>query len=55
MATANVEDMKQRVSKIFQNKPVVNRPTNLPNIPGIFRKKWVTVSRNAVRILLEGI
>ncbi|KAJ9580267.1 hypothetical protein L9F63_004080, partial [Diploptera punctata] len=42
-ATANVgqgvEDMKQRVSKIFQNKPAVNRPTNLPNIPGIFRKK----------------
>ncbi|XP_069701255.1 RAB11-binding protein RELCH homolog [Periplaneta americana] len=43
MATANVgqgvEDMKQRVSKIFQNKPAMNRPTNLPNIPGIFRKK----------------
>ncbi|PNF39999.1 hypothetical protein B7P43_G15450 [Cryptotermes secundus] len=39
MATANVEDMKQRVSKIFHNKPVVNRPANLAYIPGIFRKK----------------
>jgi hypothetical protein len=39
MATANVEDMKQRVSKMFQNKPVVNRTGNLANIPGIFRKK----------------
>jgi hypothetical protein len=39
MATANVEDMKQRVSKIFLNKPVVKRPTNMPIIPGIFHKK----------------
>jgi hypothetical protein len=39
MATANVEDMKQRVSKMFLNKPVVKRPTNMPNIPGIFLKK----------------
>lgn len=41
MATVSVEDMKQRVSKIFQNKHAVNRPANLPNIPGIFQKKWV--------------
>ncbi|KAK7793564.1 hypothetical protein R5R35_000400 [Gryllus longicercus] len=41
-ATANVghgmEDMKQRVTKIFQ-KPAMNRPPNLPNLQGIFRKK----------------
>ncbi|XP_021937822.1 lisH domain and HEAT repeat-containing protein KIAA1468-like isoform X2 [Zootermopsis nevadensis] len=39
MATVSVEDVKQRVSKMFQNKHAVNRPANLPNIPGIFRKK----------------
>lgn len=41
-ATANVgqgmEDMKLRVTKIFQ-KPAMNRPPNLPNLQGIFRKK----------------
>ncbi|XP_066992231.2 RAB11-binding protein RELCH homolog [Anabrus simplex] len=41
-ATANVnqgmEDMKQRVTKMFQ-KPAVNRPPNLSNLHGIFRKK----------------
>lgn len=47
VATANVgqgvEDMKQRMSKIFQTKPHVNRPVNLPNIQGIFRRKWSTL------------
>ncbi|XP_071451362.1 RAB11-binding protein RELCH homolog [Hetaerina americana] len=43
LATANmgqgVEDMRNRMTKIFQGKPSVSRPSNLPNIPGIFRKK----------------
>ncbi|XP_046396336.1 RAB11-binding protein RELCH homolog [Ischnura elegans] len=43
LATANmgqgVEDMRNRMTKIFQVKPSVSRPSNLPNIPGIFRKK----------------
>lgn len=40
-ATSNVgqgvEDMKQKVSKIFQTP--LTRPTNLPNLQNIFRKK----------------
>ncbi|XP_049808480.1 RAB11-binding protein RELCH homolog [Schistocerca nitens] len=43
VATANMgqgmEDMKNRVSKIFQNKPTTNRAANIPNLQGIFRKK----------------
>ncbi|XP_063235480.1 RAB11-binding protein RELCH homolog [Bacillus rossius redtenbacheri] len=31
-----VEDVKQKVTKYFQMKPVINRPANLP---GLFRKK----------------
>nr|CAD7405346.1 unnamed protein product [Timema cristinae] len=42
-ATANVgqgmEDMKQKVTKYFQSKPNINRQTNLPHLPALFRKK----------------
>lgn len=33
-----VEEVKQRVSKIF-TKPGSTKPTSLPNLQGIFRKK----------------
>ncbi|KAI4469951.1 rab11-binding protein relch [Holotrichia oblita] len=36
--TQSVEDVRQKVSKIFNN-PVVNKSTTLPNLQGIFKKK----------------
>ncbi|VEN57159.1 unnamed protein product [Callosobruchus maculatus] len=36
--THNVEEMRQRVSKIF-NKPTMSKPNTLPNLQGIFKKK----------------
>lgn len=42
-ATANVgqgvEDMKNRVSKIFQNKATTSKNTNIGNLQAMFRKK----------------
>ncbi|XP_022908904.2 RAB11-binding protein RELCH homolog [Onthophagus taurus] len=38
ISTPSVEDVRQRVSKIFNN-PVVNKNNPLPNLQGIFKKK----------------
>lgn len=36
--TQNIDDVRQKVSKIFSN-PVVNKSNTLPNFQGIFKKK----------------
>lgn len=38
VSNQSVEDVRQKVSKIFNN-PVVNKSTTLPNLQGIFKKK----------------